>query len=502
MKDVLIKSGLSVLVLLVVSGCTMLGPDYEVPTAPLQPDWLEIEDPLIETTPPVTAGWWQTAFRDPILDQLVATALADNLSLRSAGLRVLQARQQLMITIGNLYPQQQRLTGQAGTEQIFSSSSEELYDLGFNLSWEADVWGRIRRQIESASAALDASVASYDGVMVSLIAEVAQTYFLIRTTQERLAVARANLAYQAESVRITTAKFENGEVSSLDVDQAQTLYYNTQAAIPGFEQSLQQLKNALAILLGQPPHDMSALLSKPQPVPTVAPEVALGMPQDLIRRRPDIRQAERQLASQSAQIGFAITDLYPSFGINGAVGTSVSTEEGFHLSDLFNSDTTGYNLFGFFQWNIFNYGRLKNNVRLQDARFQQLLEDYRETVLQAQGEVENAIVAFLKSQQQMAAFQSASDAAQRAVDISTVQYQEGLVNFNTVTNTLRSLAAQQDQLAAIQGTVTTNLVEVYRSLGGGWELRQGQGPLDLIPEETREEMLERVDYWEKTFQNE
>ncbi|MGD8543186.1 MAG: efflux transporter outer membrane subunit, partial [Desulfobacteraceae bacterium] len=436
------------------------GPDYREPAAPVQPDWIEVEEALIETMPPVTAMWWQTAFRDPILDQLVATALAQNLSLRAAGLRVLQARQQLLIAIGNQYPQQQQLGGQAGVEGLFSSSSEELYDLGFNLSWEADVWGRFRRQIESASAALDASLAGYDGIMVSLISEVAQTYLLIRTTQKRLAVARDNLRYQAEGVWITTAKYEAGEVSALDVEQAQSLFYNTQASVAVFEQSLQQFKNALAILLGQPPYDMNDVLLKPRSIPTVAPEVAIGMPQDLIRRRPDIRQAERQLASQSAQIGFAITDLYPQFGISGSVGTSVSTAAGFQFSDLFNSDTSGYNLFGVFQWNIFNYGRLKNNVRLQDAVFQQLLEDYRQTVLQAQGEVENAIVAFLKSQQQLASLWLAAEAAQRAVDISTEQYQDGLVEFNTVISTLRSLTAQQDQFASAKGTVAANLIEI------------------------------------------
>ena len=166
-----------------------VGPDYQVPTAPVMPDYLEYEDPLLDTTAPVAPEWWKTAFKDPILDRLVETALAQNLSLRSAGLRVLQARQQLLIAIGNQYPQQQQLSGQAGIEGVFSSPAYEIYDLGFNLAWEADVWGRFKRQIESASAALDASVGSYDGVMVSLIAQVAQTYLLIRTTQQRLAVA-------------------------------------------------------------------------------------------------------------------------------------------------------------------------------------------------------------------------------------------------------------------------------------------------------------------------
>jgi len=502
MKRLLKTLGLSALLALLASGCMTVGPDYQVPTAPVMPEYLEYEDPLLDTTAPVAPEWWKTAFNDPILDRLVETALAQNLSLRSAGLRVLQARQQLLIAIGNQYPQQQQLSGQAGIEGVFSSPAFELYDLGFNLAWEADVWGRFKRQIESASAELDASVGSYDGIMVSLIAQVAQTYLLIRTTQQRLAVSEHNLELQQESVRITTAKYEGGEVSSLDVEQAQTLFHNTQASVASFELSLQQFKNSLATLLGQPPFDMSKLLGEPQPVPTVAPGVAVGMPQDLIRRRPDIRTAERQLAAQSAQIGFAVSELYPQFGLGGAIGTSVSTEGDLNFSDLFSAQTSGYNLFGAFQWNIFQYGRLKNNVRLQDAVFQQLLEDYRQTVLQAQAEVENAIVAFFKSQQQLAAFRSAADAAQRAVEVSTAQYQDGDTSFNTVITTLVSLVSQQDQFAAIQGTVTTNLVDLYRSLGGGWEVRQSQEPLELIPNEVKDEMLERTKYWNKTFRKE
>ena len=502
MKRLVKILGLCVLSAVVASGCMTVGPDYQVPKAPVMPEYLAYGDPLLDTTALAAPEWWKTAFNDPILDQLVEMALAQNLSLRSAGLRVLQARQQLLIAIGNQYPQQQQLTGQAGIAGVFSSPAYEVYDLGFNLAWEADVWGSFKRQIESASATLDASVAGYDGVLVSLVAQVAQTYLIIRTTQQRLAAARQNLALQQESVRITTAKYESGEVDSLDVDQAKTLLYNTQASVVSLELSLQQFKNSLAILLGQPPFDMSRLLGKPQPVPTVAPEIAVGMPQDLIRRRPDIRAAERQMAAQSAQIGVAVSELYPAFGLGGTIGTSVSTNTGLSFSDLFSAQTLGYNLFGAFQWNIFQYGRLRNNIRLQDAAFQQLLEDYRQTVLQAQGEVENAIVAFFKSQQQLAALQSAADAAQRAADISTLQYQGGEVGYNTVILTLQALVSQQDQLAAIQGTVTTNLVDVYRSLGGGWEVRQSQNPLELIPNEVKDEMLERTKYWNKTFREE
>jgi len=483
-------------------GCTTVGPDYRTPTARVQPEWIEQQDRQLVTSAEVSPAWWHTAFNDPILNQLIEMAQAQNLSLRSAGLRVLQARQQLLIAIGNQYPQQQQINAQADITGLFSSPAYEIYDLGFNLSWEADVWGRFKRQIESASAALDASVAGYDGVMVSLVAEVARNYLLIRTTQERLEVARRNLGLQQQSVRITSAKLTAGAVSALDVEQAQTLLYNTEASIYTFEQSLQQLKNSLAVVLGRPPGEMNALLETAQPVPVANAEIATGMPQDLIRRRPDIRAAERQLAAQSAQIGFAVSELYPHLGIGGAIGTSVSTAGGLQFSDLFRSSTSGYDLFGFFQWNIFNYGRLKNNVRLQDALFQQLLEDYRDTVLRAQGEVENAIVAFLRSRQQLAAYRSAADAAQRAADISSEQYMDGLVDFNTVLSTLSTLTAQQDQLAAARGTVATNLVDVYKSLGGGWTPMAGRSVLDLVPRETKDEMLDRGPYWKRTFKKE
>jgi NodT family efflux transporter outer membrane factor (OMF) lipoprotein len=419
--------------------------------------------------------------------------------LRSAGLRVLQASQQLAIAVGSQYPQQQQLTGDA---EVFNNGggSQELYSLGFNLSWEADVWGKFSRQIQSASAALDASVASYDGVMLSLIAQVAQNYLVIRTTQQQLAVARYNINLQQQSLAVTTAKYSSGETSELDVNQAETLLYNTWASVAGLETSLQQIKNSLAVLLGSPPQEMNDLLTEVRPIPSVKPQVAVGMPQDLIRRRPDLRVAERQMAAQSAQIGVAAAELYPSFGIGGSIGTSVSTLEGQNFDDLFSSGSGAFSLFGFFQWNIFNYGRLKSNVRLQDAVFQQLLTDYREAVLQAQAEVENAIVAYLKSQQQLQASRKAADAAQRAADISTIQYRDGLVNFNTVINTLSSLASQQNQLAATQGTVATNLVEVYKSLGGGWQIRQGETPADFLPAETTDEMLLRTKAWRKVLE--
>jgi len=477
----------------------MLGPDYNEPVPPIETNWIAYEDPRLLETSPEKPEWWKIAFGDPVLDRLIEIALSENLTLRSAGLRVLQSRQQLNIAIGNQYPQQQEATGSAQKSRR-NDRTDETYDTGFNVSWEADVWGRFRRQIETASALLDASVASYDGVTISLIASVAQTYVLIRTTERRLEVARYNVGLQKESVRITTAKFEAGDTSSLDVDQAETLLYNTIATVSDLEISLQQLKNALAVLLGRPPQDLSDVLGAAQPIPTTSPDIAVGMPQDLIRRRPDIRVAERQLAAQSGQVGFAITNLYPHFGLTGSIGTSAETIENEDFDDLFTGDTFRYSIAGGFRWDILNYGRLRNNVRLQDAIFQQRLEDYRQTVLQAQADVENAIVAYMQSQDQLTAYQSAANAAQRAADVSTLQYQEGLVNFNTVITTLNSLANQQDQLAFTEGAVASNLVAVYLAVGGGWEIRETDDPVQLIPDETRDEMLDRTKYWNRSFE--
>ncbi len=477
------------------AGCVLLGPDYEDPAPPLATDWRAREDGRLDTTSPVAIEWWRLAFQDAVLDQLVATAVSANLSLRAAGLRVLQGRQQLAIAIGNQYPQQQDISASAQTERG-NRQTDERYDLGVNLSWEVDVWGRFRRQIESASAQLQADVADYDGVLISLIADVAQTYVLIRTTQRRLAVARENVGLQRESVRITEAKHDNGETSALDVEQARSLLYNTVASTAALELSLQQFKNALAVLLGRPPQDLSALLGPPLPIPRVTPEIAVGMPQDLLRRRPDIRVAERQLAAQSARIGVAISDLYPHFGLAGAIGSTVDTAEGQDLGDGFSNDTSRYRLSAGFRWDVLNYGRLRSNVRLQDAVFQELLEDYGQTVLQAQAEAENAIVAYLTSQQQLRALQAAADAARRATDIATLQYQDGLVNFNTVITTLEALASQQDQLASSRGAVAANLVAVYRAIGGGWQIRQGEDPARLVPAEIRRQMRRRTKYWQ------
>ncbi len=479
-----------------LSGCMMIGPEYETPETVVESDWIQADNPFISDSDSLSGNskWWSTAFHNPELDALIDTALQQNLSLMSAGLLVLQSQQQLAIALGNQYPQQQQLNGSISKQRANQSSSSS-YNVGFNLSWEIDFWGRFKRQVESASATLEGSVANYDGVMVSLISQITNNYILIRTFQQRIQVANTNKELQEESLKITQAKFDAGEVSELDVFQAESLVNNTRANVSVLEVSLQQLKNSLAILLGQTPDKLEYLLDQVEEIPYALQSIALGMPQDLIRRRPDIRVAECRLAARSAQIGYAETELYPHFSIGGSIGLAATSS-----GDFFSSDSEKWNLSGLFNWNIFNYGRLKSNIRLQDALFQQSLVDYRNTVLQAQGEVENAIVAYLKSHEQLKFYQLAAEASANAVESSKFQYENGLVSYNTVITNLRNDEQQQDLYASAKGAVATNLVQVYKSLGGGWEIRNNQDPATLLPREMKQEIIERTPAWEGVLQ--
>lgn len=477
-----------------VSGGCMLGPDYQPPAVALEDEWIYHRSTLIDSTLAVAPLWWESAFSDPTLNELVALSLQQNLTLSAAALRMIQAQQQLAIACGNQYPQLQQMTGSASRTKETDFIVED-YSVGFNLSWELDMWGRFRREVESAAAELGASIAEYDGALVSLVAQVAQTYILIRTTEARLEVAQRNINLQEQSLHISRAKFEAGEVSALDAAQAETLLNNTRASVPDLEVTLQQLKNTLAVLLGMPPRAPGNLLGNSGKIPITPATVAVGMPQNLLRQRPDVRAAERVLAAQAAQIGVAQADLYPALSIGGAIG-SRATEAG----DLFEGPSETWNLFGAFQWNLFNYGRLRSNVRLQDARFQELLEIYRQTVLDAQLDVENAIVAYLKSHEQLELLRRAARASSESVQLSTAQYTNGLVGFNTVITTLTADAQQQDLLTQAEGFVALNLVQVFQALGGGWELRDNLPPVDLVPGPVKEEMLERNRYWRKTLE--
>jgi NodT family efflux transporter outer membrane factor (OMF) lipoprotein len=490
-----------------VVGCATLGPDFEKPEAPVAEDWIEVDQEKVSNQPADHPEWW-TVFNDPVLNQLIETARSQNLTLRSAGLRVLQANAQLGIATGGKYPQVQQVTGSANQVQISENGADNipllednfgLYNLDFGLSWEVDFWGRFSRMIESSAAQLQAEVAGYDTVMVALTAEVARSYMLMRTLEARIELAEQNVLTQERALQIADVKFRNGKVTELDVQQARTVLNKTQASIPDLQTDLRQVQNALGVLLGMLPQDLSGLLAESAPVPTPPAQVVVGMPQDLIRRRPDIRRAEWVLAAQSAQIGVAITELYPHFTLGGSIGVATTDIGDKDLSDLFDSSSVNGLLFAGFTWNVFNYGRLKNNIRFQDARFQQLLIDYQNLVLTAQAEVDSAIVAYLRSHAQARFLDESAKAAERSVELSMVQYREGSIDFNQVLTTLTQQSEQQDALTATNGTIATNLVSMYKALGGGWQVDGERTVEDYLIEKDKRELQSRTKYWSSSF---
>jgi len=506
MKNYCLIFGLVVSFVLLLTGCAV-GPDYIRPDAPEPQKWLEEKDPVIKSEPADFGRWW-TVFNDPVLNTLVEMAFQQNLPLRIAGIRILEARAQLGIATGNLYPQSQAGKGTYTYTDVSKNTANSQrgadfhygnIDLGFDAAWELDFWGKFRRAVESDMGNLEASIASYDDILVTLTAEVARTYIFIRTQEMRLAIARENVKIQEQSLEIAETRFKEGEITELDVQQARALLRDTQATIPRIQAGLRQDKNGLAILLGILPGELKDILEAPKPIPAVPGEVSVGVPSELLRRRPDIRLAERQLAAQSALIGVAKADLYPHFSLFGSIGlrssdsdvTAAGSPGGSSFSDLWDSDSIEFYGGPAFTWNIFNYGRIKNRVRVQDARFQQLVVNYQNTVLRAAQEVEDAMVAFLRSQDEVKFLSESVKAATRSVDISMIQYREGLVDYQRVLDTQRFQTQEQDLLTEIRGSVVLNFIAMFKALGGGWQIREGR---DFVPEETQKKMQNRTNW--------
>jgi NodT family efflux transporter outer membrane factor (OMF) lipoprotein len=485
---------------LLLAGCMKIGPDFVRPDAPhLSANWLDAQDSRVTNQSADYRQWWQ-AFNDPTLDRLIDTAHQQNLSLRIAGLRVLEARAQLGIAVGKLFPQTQQLFGTLEYNRVSERSFQlgalnnqryEQSEIGILASWEIDFWGKFRRNIESADANWMATLADYDSALVSLTADVASLYVIIRTLEKRIHITSQNIETQKESLRIAEARFHGGTTSQRDVEQAKTQLASTQASIPVLESQLRQAKNGLSVLLGLPPGDLPSLLSPAPGIPVPPSQVAVGIPADLLRRRPDIRSAEYQAASQSAQIGVAKADLLPAFSLSGTFGFLASNVGKSALGDMFQWGSRTYVWGPVGQWNILNYGKLANNVRVQDARFQQLLVAYQNTVLKAQKEVEDALSGFLRAHERAGFLAESSLAARQSVDLATAQYQVGIVDYTAVLTAQQSLLDEQDNLATALGDVSRNLAEVYRALGGGWQIREG---MDLVPSDVKETMAQRTNW--------
>jgi NodT family efflux transporter outer membrane factor (OMF) lipoprotein len=473
---------------LLTCGCTSLpdyvhngfkvGPNFARPPAPVAKDWIDASDKRVRKESDDLSKWW-TVFHDPALDSLICFAYQQNLTLRQAGFRVLAARAQLAIDTGNLFPQLQFARGDYTRYMLSREVANSAlkfgvpgiqrfygqWDAGFNLNWELDFWGRFRRAVESDSDLLDASVENYDDVLVTLLGDVATNYAQARTLELRIVYAQNNIVLQRQTLEITEARWNAGTVSELDVAQARSTLEQTEATIPEFEIGLRQAYNQLCILLGIPPEDLKAKIGA-GPIPTAPPEVAVGIPADLLRRRPDVRRAERQAAAQCAQIGIAESDFYPHIFLTGTIGYSAQ-----ELKDLFRSAALAGSGGPSFQWNFLEYGRILNNVRLQDAQFQALVAGYQNAVLSANSEVENGLVTFLRAQTRTK-FQNASVVdAERAVVLALDRYRAGTTDFTRVTQLELTLEQQQDTLAQARGEIVQGLIQVYRALGGGWQIR-------------------------------
>jgi NodT family efflux transporter outer membrane factor (OMF) lipoprotein len=477
-------------------GC--IGPKFVTPTVALNPKWSVADSAQLVTRATLDSAWW-TAFGDPVLDSLVGLAYRQNLPLQVAGLRIMEARARLAMAVGRQFPQTQAVFGNVNAVGLSKNIAEGIgfdrnfwtYLAGFDVAWELDFWGKYRNEVTAQRAGYIASMADYDFALVSLTAEVARTYTMIRTDEVLIAQARQNAQLQEEGLRIADSRFRNGATSELDTTQASTLLESTRRSIPQLEISLIQARNALNTLLGQPTGTVETLLQRSQGIPAAPPQVAVVMPAELLRRRPDVRSAELLAMAQCARTGVAKSELYPQLQLSGLIGTQASSGSGVPSSNLFTPGSFFYLAGPRILWPILNYGQISNNVRVQDARLQQLLIDYRNTVLTAAQEVEDGLTGYLKAREAAVFAQNAADAAQRSVDLAFIQYREGAVDFQRVLDAQRSLLQEQNTLAQARSAIATNLIAVYKDLGGGWELRSGQ---PFVPDSTRIEMQRRTNW--------
>lgn len=463
-----------------------VGPNYRKPVAAVEDEWIDADDEQILSECPRRNDWW-AVFDDTLLTGLVNSTYQQNLTLQEAGLRVLESRVQLGIAIGSVFPQEQQVTGDYTHVQLSKTSVDSFpilalgiprsfnnWSTGFDAAWELDVWGKFRREIESADASLQATVEQYDDILVTLLAETAAAYVELRTAQERLRLAERNVEAEIGLLEIAKAHYESGQTDNLDYYQAKTNVANTEALIPQFKELQRKAELRLCVLMGSPPRDLTPELGE-GPVPTAPSTVALGIPADLLRRRPDVRKAERDVAAQSAQIGVAAADLLPQLAIKGSIGYDAR-----RFNDLFNSSSQTGLIAPTFSWDVLNYGRLKNGVLLQDARFQQKAVKYRQTVLEANADVERAVVSFLEGQQKVKKLAEAVEANKMALKIVTDQYISGEINYNQIFTLQSYLVQEEDALAVAQGDVALSLIRIYKALGGGWQIRCGYGAEAIV----------------------
>ena len=460
------RRGACVAALLAVAlgGCAAVGPDYSEPQLAVPAGWsagtgTDAMDAVL------LARWWH-GFGDPVLDRLVADALAANLDLAQARARLREARARRGVAGAALAPSvdaslsgsRSRSSGQSG-----SGSTRELYSAGFDASWELDVFGGVRRSVEAAQADLEASVESLSDTRVSLAAEVALNYIDLRTAEQRLAIAEESIASRGENHQIIRWRQQAGLVSELDLAQATTDLESTRAVLPPLRTAVTEAKNRLAVLLGRNPGELESLVHADRPIPLAAGEIVAAIPADTLRQRPDVRVAERRLAAQTARLGEAEAARYPSFRLSGSLGL-----EALELDALADRGANTHSLFGGITAPVFNAGRIAANIEIQDALVEQARLAYRAAVLAALEEVENALTAVANTDARRVKLAEAAAAARTTLAIAEYRYASGLADFLSVLDAQRTQLSLDEQLAGSTGELARAQVRLYKALGGGW----------------------------------
>lgn len=471
-----------VLMVLSLCGCAAVGPDYVAPEPGAPAGWSRLDTSPVATARPVAAGdlgeWWR-GLGDPLLAELVVEGLRANPDLRSARARVRESRARRAVTASERYPAVDAAANVSRTdssEEIGGGEARELYSAGFDASWELDVFGGVRRGVEAAEADLEAARADLHATQVSLAAEVASNYIEVRAQQALLGIAHGNLATQSETLQLTEWRAQAGLVSSQDVEQARSSREQTRAQIPFIETNLAAAEHGLETLLGLPPGTLHERLAGAGDLPEVPAQIAVGIPADTLRQRPDVRAAERRLAAETARVGVAEAARYPSFSLSGSIGLEALT-----LGALGDSGAVTNSLLAGVTAPIFDAGRLRSQVEIQDAVREQALLAYRQAVLVALQDVENALVSLSRNRDRSEALGNAVSAARGAAELARLRYSTGLIDFQSVLDTERNVLLLEESLARNRADGVLALISLYKALGGGWSATEPPAATKDIP---------------------
>lgn len=448
-----------------LAGCTTVGPDFRKPEVVTPVQWHGSPPAGVSpeaADPKVLARWWKT-LDDPLLDRLVERGLDNALTLKTARAQVREARAKRQGSVAGLSPTldaSASATRTATHAKGIGWNSAGLFSGGFDARWEIDLFGGTRRAIEAADADLAAGGENLNDVRVTLLAEIASTYVQLRVDQARLTSAEDTLKMQEETLGLVQSRVEAGLTDELALEQARTNLESSRSQIPSLRSGIETAMNALAVLTGENPGTLHETLRESGPVPAAPLSVALGVPADLLRRRPDIRKAEAELAAQTARVGVATADLYPKFALSGAISLSGASL----LSPALATASAGPGV----SWALFDGGAVRSNIAAQDARLEQALIAWRATVLEALKEVQDAMSDYSEEKARCNALGRSASAAEKAAQLARNKYAAGMTDFTTVLDSERSLLTLRDLLVQSEGAITTNLVRIYKALGGGW----------------------------------